>query len=94
MSRNEAYEWLCEQLGMSREETHIGMFDETQCKQVVELCQSKKPGYSGLDFDSSATGTTELCPCDRSFEPKLPKMRLLHRRDETEQEFGNVNAHD
>ena len=44
MSRNEAYEWLCEQMGMSREETHIGMFNETQCKQVVKLCQSKKSG--------------------------------------------------
>lgn len=48
MSRNEAYQWLCEQLGLPREETHIGMFDEARCKEVVKLCLSISSRPSGV----------------------------------------------
>ena len=30
--------------------------------------------------------------CAIALRSQLPKVRLLHRRGETEQEFGNVNA--
>jgi hypothetical protein len=34
-------QWLCKQMGMPRQEAHIGMFNETQCKQVIKLCRRK-----------------------------------------------------
>lgn len=37
--RRIAYVWLAAAMGLSEEFTHIGMFDETQCGQVVQLCQ-------------------------------------------------------
>jgi hypothetical protein len=37
-ARNEAYTWLAEQMGMNREDCHIGMFDENQCIQVLTIC--------------------------------------------------------
>jgi hypothetical protein len=38
LSRHAAYGWLGDQLGLSREETHIGMFGVETCKVVVRLC--------------------------------------------------------
>lgn len=38
MSRGKAYTWLSEQMGLSREETHIGMFSIKQCRTVIDLC--------------------------------------------------------
>lgn len=38
-ARHKAYQWLSEQLKFPVEETHIGMFDVDQCKQVVEICK-------------------------------------------------------
>lgn len=37
-ARHEAYRWLAKQLGLSRDETHIGMFSLEQCRQVVAVC--------------------------------------------------------
>lgn len=38
MSRRKAYAWLSEQMGLSTEETHIGMFTVEQCRTVIDLC--------------------------------------------------------
>lgn len=38
MSRSKAYAWLAEQMGLTLEETHIGMFSVEQCRQVIDLC--------------------------------------------------------
>jgi hypothetical protein len=38
-ARHKAYEWLACQMGLQVKDTHIGMFDVDQCKQVVELCK-------------------------------------------------------
>lgn len=35
--RSSAYTWLAQQLGIKREDCHIGMFDEEQCRRV-EIC--------------------------------------------------------
>ena len=35
--RNAAYAWLAEQMGLPKEETHIGMFDVPKCKQVIQI---------------------------------------------------------
>lgn len=37
MNRGEAYDWLAENMGLTRERTHIGEFDVEQCKQVVRI---------------------------------------------------------
>lgn len=40
MSRNTAYQRLSVAMGISQEETHIGMFDLERCKQVVKLVKA------------------------------------------------------
>lgn len=43
MKRWEAYAWLAEQLGLPRDEAHIGMFDVDMCRRVVEACGAATP---------------------------------------------------
>jgi hypothetical protein len=38
-ARNDAYAWLAEQMGISKEVCHIGMFDVDQCYQVILFCR-------------------------------------------------------
>lgn len=35
--RNDAYVWLAGKMGLTKEETHIAMFDVEQCKQVIQI---------------------------------------------------------
>lgn len=43
MTRNEAYAWLAEQLGIERvDECHIGWFEIRTCHRVFEVCKSKQ----------------------------------------------------
>ena len=37
MTRREAYYWLSEKMNLPKNETHIGMFDVEQCKQVASI---------------------------------------------------------
>jgi hypothetical protein len=37
-AKNAAYAWLSKQLGIPREQCHIGMFNEEQCSSVMESC--------------------------------------------------------
>ena len=37
--RSEAYTWLSAAMGVERDKTHIGFFDEAQCAKVIELCE-------------------------------------------------------
>lgn len=34
-----AYKWLSEQLGIPKEETHIGWFDIDMCQKVINICK-------------------------------------------------------
>ena len=43
MSRSKAYSLLAESMGLPKKDTHIGMFDVEQCKQVVEACKAMAP---------------------------------------------------
>lgn len=36
--RDRAYQWLAKQLGLTRNQCHIGKFDVEQCRLVVEVC--------------------------------------------------------
>lgn len=42
MTRQDAYYWLCEKMGISKMQCHIGMFDIEWCKWVVRLCEQRK----------------------------------------------------
>jgi hypothetical protein len=42
MKRKDAYGWLAQQLGIKRNDCHIGMFDVDQCKRVVAACEQRK----------------------------------------------------
>ena len=39
MSRPEAYHWLQDITGLRTEQTHIAMFSEFRCKQVIRACE-------------------------------------------------------
>lgn len=39
MKRSHAYSWLAKQLGIPKEKTHIGGFDEAMCAKVLEACK-------------------------------------------------------
>lgn len=41
MSRKQAYAWLAARLGLTVEETHIGMFDVELCRLVVEAVRER-----------------------------------------------------
>lgn len=47
MSKGDAYIWLQAKLGLTKEQTHIGMFSEYMCDQVIALCRQ------ALDFQHS-----------------------------------------
>ncbi len=40
-TRDKAYKWLSKELGLPKEETHIGMFEKEQCEKVMEISQKK-----------------------------------------------------
>lgn len=40
-NRQQAYRWLAKEMNLSREQCHIGMFNEEQCKKVIEICREK-----------------------------------------------------
>jgi ABC-type transport system involved in Fe-S cluster assembly fused permease/ATPase subunit len=42
MNRKDAYKWLAEQLKISFDKCHIGMFDVDMCKKVVECIRERK----------------------------------------------------
>jgi hypothetical protein len=41
VARSEAYKWLSDKMGTPMAETHIGMFDEDQCRMVIYHSQLK-----------------------------------------------------
>lgn len=41
-ARNTNYTWLARQLGISRQQCHIGMFDEAMCKKAIEILEREQ----------------------------------------------------
>jgi len=39
-NRNKAYLWLSKQMGIDRDDCHIGMMDENQCKLVQQISEN------------------------------------------------------
>ena len=42
MGRNEAYEWLADQLGIPKHECHIGSFDKEMCERALEILTGER----------------------------------------------------
>lgn len=42
MTRQEAYQWLAIQLGISYQKCHIGMFGVGLCRKVIEACKERR----------------------------------------------------
>lgn len=42
LSRNDAYQWLADQLGIDREDCHWGWFDASECNRAGRICQMRK----------------------------------------------------
>ena len=41
MTRYKAYRWLTEQMNLTRDETHIALFEIEQCKEVLKLLNNR-----------------------------------------------------
>lgn len=58
MTRREAYKWLSEKLDLPREYTHIGMFTERICLDVVYYSKQFLNDMRFLDLDIGAEPKT------------------------------------
>lgn len=38
-NRNKGYLWLSKQLGIAKEQCHIGMFDLEKCQETIKICK-------------------------------------------------------
>ena len=58
MTRGQAYEWLADKMGLSKQRCVIGGFDEAQCKAVVEIC-AQAPADDGPLSDADMQAMRE-----------------------------------
>lgn len=42
MKRTQAYAWLARRMNIAKDDCHIGMMDEAQCRRVIEVCLLKR----------------------------------------------------
>ena len=47
MKRDAAYAWLARQMKLPEKLTHIGMFDVSECKRVVTICNHERSKNHG-----------------------------------------------
>ena len=69
MHRHDAYAWLAKAMGLTRIETHIGMFDEAQCERVCQLVGQRNPAKQKparvskrIDFSLPICAGAGRCP--------------------------------
>ena len=55
MTRKEAYRWLRDKLGTAKNETHIGMFTEQQCRDTVEFSKQLLDANNNLVINQTWT---------------------------------------
>ena len=58
MSRGDAYKWLRDELGISREEAHFSRLSDEQCKKIVWRCQQVLNDLRRLDLDFDVDPST------------------------------------
>lgn len=42
LGRTAAYKWLAYEMGMHRNDCHIGKFDVGQCREVIKICRRRE----------------------------------------------------
>ena len=65
MSKQEAYRWLSELLGLPMASTHIGMMGEYYCQQVIDACQKILANNPGIysQHQKKVGGVTHAAYC-------------------------------
>lgn len=48
VTRPNAYKWLASAMNLSKEDTHIGMFNINQCLKVIEICSCETRANTSL----------------------------------------------
>lgn len=64
ISRTEAYEWLSRMLDLPAEYTHMGMFGEKTCKDVIYFSKQTLNDNRRLDMDFGVEPKTPYYPLD------------------------------
>lgn len=67
-SRSEAYQWLSTVMKLPIEKTHIGMFNEDQCEDVINHCDALIFHGVQLNFDQYVNLNCEVHNCLASNE--------------------------
>jgi hypothetical protein len=93
-SRDEAYEWLCGQLGLTREQCHIGMLSKDECWKLRALLRkvhssvSRKLIVPNTTRDSNDRGASEAMLIEREHKrvkhdvkPRYSKEEFARRGD-------------
>lgn len=62
IARTHAYLWLSHHMGIPYEQTHIAMFDEAQCRRVVEIIAEHQPTAVTIRAWAKARQQTEGAP--------------------------------
>ncbi len=42
LTRSKAFEWLARAMGLTKEQCHVAMFTEVQCKEAMKICNTKR----------------------------------------------------
>lgn len=64
-ARNDAYAWLRLEMGLTKEQAHIGRFDKEQCARVVELVKTRP-------MQGSAAPAEPMLGAERKGFPVIP----------------------
>lgn len=68
-TRRAAYAWLAEEMGLPPEQTHIGMFNVDQCKQVIKICKERRNHEKVFQL-----------PEEKPSESQQAQLQRAHRR--------------
>jgi len=79
VARNKAYDWIAEQMHIDRKDTHIGMFDVKECKQVILLCDAYQFQVTETLQTSKPTVNITLRNISEEYERDvyIPSQQLL-----------------
>ena len=59
MTRQEAYKWIADRLGVTKEEAHFTFMSDTQCVEAIHICQQVLNDNRRIDLDF---GTEPITP--------------------------------
>lgn len=80
-ARTALYSWLATQMGLSKDETHISLFNIEQCKQAIEILRPKYIQLNGKDIPYkrriemySNAFKVKVCPLDAKRHTDIPNQ--------------------